>query len=46
MKVKTIVGLKSIKTVFNDIIKTGEEILGWGATDRAAQLLPKFTKEY
>lgn len=46
MKVKTITGLKSIKTVFNDILKTGEEILGWGATDRAAQLLPKFTKEY
>jgi hypothetical protein len=46
MKIKTIVGLKSIKTVFNDIINTGEEILGWGATNRAAQLLPKFTKEY
>lgn len=46
MGVDVITGLEGIKVVFNDIIDTEQEVVGWGATDRAAQLLPKFTKEY
>jgi hypothetical protein len=46
MRIENITGLESIKVIFNDIIETGQEVVGWGATDRAMQLLPKFTKKY
>jgi len=39
-------GLTGIKTIFNDIVETKKELVGWGATDRARELLPKFTNNY
>lgn len=45
-KIDVFYGLNGIKTVFNDIVETKKELVGWGATDRARELLPKFTNDY
>ncbi|MFA6553781.1 MAG: hypothetical protein WCT27_05125 [Patescibacteria group bacterium] len=45
-KVDVYHGLDGIKTVFNDIVATKKELVGWGATDRARELLPEFTDDY
>lgn len=39
-------GKEGIKTVLSDILKEGKDFVGFGATDRAYQLLPEFTKRY
>lgn len=45
-KVDVLYGLDGIKTIFNDIVETKKELVGWGATDRARELLPEFTNDY
>lgn len=45
-KVDVFYGLDGIKTIFNDIVETRKELVGWGATDRARELLPEFTNDY
>ncbi len=45
-KVDTFYDLEGIKIVFNDIVATKKELVGWGATDRARELLPEFTNNY
>ncbi|MBI2548675.1 helix-turn-helix domain-containing protein [Candidatus Woesearchaeota archaeon] len=39
-------GKEGIKTVFSDILKEKKDFVGFGATDRAYQLLPEFTRRY
>ncbi len=39
-------GKGAIKTVFKDILDEGKDFVGFGATDRAMQLVPEFTKHY
>jgi len=39
-------GKEGIKTVLNDLIRTGKNFVGFGATDRAFILFPEFTKMY
>jgi hypothetical protein len=34
-KVDVYHGLDGIKAIFNDIVATKKELVGWGATDRA-----------
>ena len=45
-KVDVFYDLDGIKIIFNDIVETKKELVGWGATDRARELLPEFTNEY
>ncbi len=45
-KVEVYEGKEGIKSVFNDIIREKKDFVGFGATDRAMQLLPDFTKRY
>jgi hypothetical protein len=44
--VDVIEGLDGVRVVFDDVVQTGGELVAWGATDRARQLLPEFTEEY
>ena len=39
-------GNEGVKTVLLDILKDGKDFVGFGATDKAAELLPAFTKRY
>lgn len=39
-------GKEGIKTVLSDILRGGEDFVGFGATDRASILLPEFTRRY
>ncbi|MCX6806814.1 MAG: hypothetical protein NT135_01690 [Candidatus Berkelbacteria bacterium] len=45
-KVDVFHGLEGIKIIFNDIVATKKELVGWGATDRARELMPGFTNNY
>lgn len=45
-KVDVYHGLDGIRAVFDDIVDTKKELVGWGATDRARELLPEFTDGY
>ena len=39
-------GNEGVKTVLLDILKEGKDFVGFGATNKAAQLLPDFTRRY
>jgi len=40
-------GADGLKTLMNDIIKTGKDLVGWGASDRVKEILPEyFIKRY
>lgn len=38
-------GAEGFKILMNDIIKTGEDFVGWGASDRVRELLPDYIIE-
>lgn len=40
--VEVLEGEEGLKTVLNDIIRTGKDAIGWGATDRIKDFVPDF----
>lgn len=38
-------GKEGLKTILNDVVKTGENVIGWGATDKIKNYLPNWFLE-
>jgi sugar-specific transcriptional regulator TrmB len=41
-KVEVLEGSEGLKTILNDIVRTGKDAVGWGATDRIKKFVPDF----
>ncbi len=41
-QVETYEGVEGFKTLMNDIIKTGKDFVGWGASDRVRETVPDY----
>jgi sugar-specific transcriptional regulator TrmB len=41
-RVEVLEGAEGLKTVLNDIVKTGKDVVGWGAADVGEKYLPKW----